>query len=190
MSVERVAFGAGQKDCAWPNVARLWLGTSGPAGGGGGAMVQLETNIDDMNPQLYAGRQRQAVRGGARDVWFTPIQMKKNRPAVMLSVLAPAPLEGPLCDLILRETTTLGVRSNVLDHRHEARREVHSAQTPYGPVRLKVKWVGTEPVGAGPEYDDCRALAEKAGVPTRLVYEAAVAAGQALLTSLRTYPSS
>jgi uncharacterized protein (TIGR00299 family) protein len=182
MQLDRIGTGAGRKDAPWPNVARLWLGSPIAAAG---RMVQLETNIDDMNPQLYADVSEKLFAAGAKDVWFTPIHMKKNRPAVLLSALAPAAQEHALSHVMLRETTTLGVRVHTLDHRHEARREMRNVETPFGSVRVKVKFVDERAAGAMPEYDDCKALAEKCGRPTREVWEVASAAAQALLTSLK-----
>ncbi len=168
----RIAIGAGRKDCAWPNVARLWLGT----GGDDGALVQLDTNIDDMNPQFYEAVSRRLFEAGALDVWLTPIHMKKGRPGVMLSVLAPAAAQPALCERILRETTTLGVRVHNLDHRGEARRELRRVETAYGPIGIKLKWVGQDCLGASPEYDDCLAAAENYQVSLKQVHDAALEA--------------
>jgi uncharacterized protein (TIGR00299 family) protein len=181
ITLSRIGIGAGQRDCAWPNVARLWLGE--PQGDGG--MVQLETNIDDMNPQLYSTVSDKLFAAGAKDVWFTPIHMKKNRPGILLSALAPMARETSLADVLLRETTTLGVRVHKVDHRHEASRESRQVETPFGVVRAKVKWLGSEPVGINPEYEDCRLLAETSAQPLRVVYEAAMASAQTLLSTLR-----
>jgi pyridinium-3,5-bisthiocarboxylic acid mononucleotide nickel chelatase len=177
MVLEKIGTGAGQKDAPWPNAARLWLGTPLPGEGG---MVQLETNIDDMNPQLFAAVSEKLFAAGAKDVWFTPIQMKKNRPAVLLSALAPASLELPLSQVLLEETTTLGVRVHALEARHEARREMREVVTPHGTVRVKLKIVNDQILGATPEYDDCKALADKLHLPARRVWEAAAAAATAL----------
>ena len=182
MTLARVGLGAGQRECAWPNIARLWLGD--PANSG--ALVQIETNIDDMNPQLYAAVSERLFAVGARDVWLTPVQMKKGRPGVVLSVIAPAADEACVVDVLLRETTTLGVRTHALSARHEARREMREVETPFGQVRVKVKWVGAEPVGASPEYDDCAGHAREHGVPARSVYEVAAAAALHLLDQLRS----
>lgn len=179
MRLSRIGIGAGQRDCPWPNVARLWLGEPEPSACGG--LVQLETNIDDMNPQLYPVVSDALFAAGAKDVWLTPTQMKKGRPGVLLGVLGPADREAALADVILRQTTTLGVRVHALRHRHEARREMRSVQTPFGPVAVKLKWVEDELVGANPEFDECRKLAEAAGVPVRTVHEAATVAAQAVL---------
>lgn len=192
MNIHKIGLGAGRKDFPWPNAARLWLGVPAstaapeqpaaasidPAGGQDGGLVQLETNIDDMNPEWYAPVSRLLFEAGALDVWLTPIQMKKNRPGVLLGVLAHAQAESRLVDVILRETTTLGVRVHRV-HRHEAARSVETVSTPYGEVRLKVKWVDGAFAGAKPEFDDCLALAQARQVSVRAVYEAALAASGA-----------
>jgi uncharacterized protein (TIGR00299 family) protein len=181
MTLTKVGIGAGQRDAAWPNIARMWLGQPKSAG----SMVQLETNIDDMNPQLYAGVSEKLFAAGARDVWLTPVQMKKNRPGVVLSVLAPAAEEAKLVALILRETTTFGVRVHRIDHRHEVRREFRDIQTVHGTVRAKLKFLSDEPVAVMPEYEDCRKLADAKGIPLREVIEAAASEGLTLLNQLR-----
>ncbi len=171
----RTGSGAGQRNPAWPNVARLWLGEELAAG----AMVEISTNIDDMNPELYGAVSQRLFAAGARDVWLTPVQMKKGRPGVVLSAIAPAALEGTLCDLLLRETTTLGVRVHPV-RRHEAGRGQGVVETRYGPVQVKLKRIGGALWGAMPEYDDCLRVAEATGAPVRLVYEAALAQAQDL----------
>jgi uncharacterized protein (TIGR00299 family) protein len=181
LRLERIGIGAGQREAAWPNVARLWIGSEI----GGGTLVQLETNIDDMNPQLFAAVAEGAFAAGALDVWFTPVQMKKGRPGVVLSALVPRERQHDVAGVILRESTTLGVRAFALEGRDEARREVREVPTPFGPIRVKVKWVGADAVGAGPEYDDCARAAARCGVPVKSVHEAATAAAHQLVLSLR-----
>jgi uncharacterized protein (TIGR00299 family) protein len=185
MTLRKVGIGAGQRDCEWPNVARICFGESQ----NDGSMVQLETNIDDMNPQLYAAVSSKLFEAGAKDVWFTPIQMKKNRPAILLSVLAQRSKETTLANVLLRETTTLGVRTLTVEHRHEALREMRAIDTSFGQVRVKIKWLDGEAIGVTPEYDDCLALAESANAPVRIVLDAAIIEAQALLGSLRAASS-
>lgn len=189
MRLQRIGLGAGRKEFEWPNVARLWLGQREPVGselgrdGQAEAMVLLETNIDDMNPELYAGVSRALFAAGARDVWLAPIQMKKERPAVQLSVLGMASDEAALVTLLLRETTTLGVRVQPVT-RYAAKRTMERVMTPFGEVQVKVKWIGGEAVGAKPEHDECARLAEAHGVPVRMVYEAAAAAAYTTLLAV------
>lgn len=170
MKLQRIGIGAGQKEFAWPNVARLWLGEPVDEG----QLIQLETNIDDMNPELYAAVSEQLFAAGALDVWLTPIQMKKGRPAVLFSVLAPASREQVLAEILLQETTTLGLRVHTV-HRHEAQRDFVTVETPYGTVPIKRKWLYNRVVGVKPEYEVCLRLAQAQQVPVRTVYEAASA---------------
>ena len=176
MRLARIGIGAGQRDPAWPNVARLWLGEPLAAG----PMVEIATNIDDMNPELYGAVTQRLFAAGARDVWLTPVQMKKGRPGVVLALVAPAGLESALSDLLLRETTTLGVRVHPV-RRHEAGRAQRTVDTRYGPVQVKLKLIDGAVWGAMPEYDDCLRVAETAEVAVRLVYEEALARAQAMV---------
>jgi uncharacterized protein (DUF111 family) len=172
--------GAGSKQFPWPNVTRLLIGEID----GAGPMVQIETNIDDMNPQFYSAVCERLISAGAKDVWLTPVQMKKGRPGVVLSVLALAGDEAKVVGIILRETTTLGVRVHPVHHRHEAQREIRRVETEVGQIAVKIKWIDGEAVGAMPEYEDCKRLAEQKGVAVKGVYEVAVAAAQGLLAGL------
>ena len=190
MTLKRIGYGAGRKEFAWPNVARLWIGEesvsrlSNPHSSAQSAssafhsdLVVIETNIDDMNPELYEPVRERLFAAGALDVWTTAIGMKKERPGTLLSVLAAAEKEAELARLILRETTTLGVRVYPVA-RHIAEREFRTVETLYGPVQVKVKFLDGEWLGVKPEFDDCKRLAGVAGVPVRMVYEAAMAAAQ------------
>jgi hypothetical protein len=165
MKVERVGYGAGNKDFAtWPNIMRIW---TGEASAEGGEMVLLETNIDDMNPQIYGYLMEKLLEERAADVWFVPIQMKKNRPAVMLSVLGPAGLEARLTEIIMRETSTLGIRSRRVS-RHTAQREVIEIETSLGHARAKIKrYAGF--LAVTPEYEDCRRIARERNLPLQEV---------------------
>jgi len=187
MRLRRIGLGAGRKEFDWPNVARLWLGEAEGATGPKGlltasALVVLETNIDDMNPELYAAASKALFAAGARDVWLTPIQMKKDRPGVQLSVLGPAAQEAVLTRVLLTETTTLGVRAQPVT-RYEADRTTTTVDTAYGPVQVKVKVMDGTPLGAKPEYDACVRLAQAHGVPVRVVLEAAQAAAHYFVTA-------
>ncbi|MCX6544523.1 MAG: nickel pincer cofactor biosynthesis protein LarC [Acidobacteria bacterium] len=179
-TLARVGVGAGHRDAAWPNVARLWIGEPLTTGG----LVQVDTNIDDMNPQLYGAVSERLFAAGAKDVWLTPVQMKKGRPGVVLSVIASASSEGAIADVVLRETTTLGVRVHRLTGRHEVRHEKRIVDTLYGPIGVKVKWLENTPIGATPEYEECAALARGRSASVKAVVEAAAAAAHGLLAEL------
>ncbi len=168
MAVRAVGYGAGALDLEnRPNVLRLWLGDSLEARPA--AMLLMETNIDDMNPELYAYAQERLFEAGAADVWFVPIQMKKNRPGVLLSVLCPVEREDAVADILLSETSTLGVRVREVS-RHEAERETLEFGSSLGPVVVKVKRLQGRPPVAAPEYEACARIARKSGLPLSEVY--------------------
>jgi hypothetical protein len=168
MRVSSVGYGAGRRDpTGRPNVLRLWLGERLAAGRS--AMLLLETNIDDMNPELFPYVQERLFAAGAADVWFVPIQMKKNRPGTLLSVLCPREREDSVVRLLLRETSTLGVRVSEV-RRHEAQRESLTFESSLGPAAVKVKRLEGEPPRVSPEYEECRRLARRTGLSLEEVY--------------------
>jgi Uncharacterized conserved protein len=130
----------------------------------------LETNIDDMSPEILAYASSKLFGAGALDVFYVPIYMKKGRPAFMLTVLAKAETEKKLADIVLTETSTLGIRRTTCK-RYCMRREIITVDTEYGTARVKVASMG-DFRKASPEYEDCRKIAEAAGVPLARVYEA------------------
>lgn len=165
--LERVGYGAGTRDIpAAPNVLPLWLGEMSEEQH---PLLLLETNIDDMSAELHGYVMERLFKEGALDVWFTPIQMKKNRPAVMLSVLCPPEAEAALVETILRETSTLGVRASRMERR-EAERETVPFHSSLGTATVKVKRLHERRVGLAPEFDDCRLLAERHGLSLQEVY--------------------
>jgi len=179
MKVDCVGYGAGSRDIpGWPNVLRLWLGTAVEEGGR--LILLAETNIDDMNPEILGYVQERLFASGAVDVWLTPIQMKKGRPGVMLSVLCPLEAEGAIVSVLLRETSTLGVRLREV-RRQEAEREVLEFESSLGPAVVKVKRLPGEPPQAAPEYEVCRRLAKASGRPLAEVYRIVQGEAQALL---------
>jgi uncharacterized protein (DUF111 family) len=180
MRLHKIATGAGQRETKWPNVARLWLGVAESSGESTAleTIVQIETNIDDMNPQFYGPLTDKLLAAGALDVWLTPMQMKKGRPGVMLAILAPASTQRVVADIVMRETTTLGMRVHPV-HRFEADREIQSVSTPFGVVQVKLKSWGGQVLGAMPEYEDCQRLAVAKNVPLRVIYESALIAAKA-----------
>jgi uncharacterized protein (TIGR00299 family) protein len=157
MKVKQVGVGAGQRDLEWPNILRVLIGDSDEVLG---TYLEIETNIDDMNPQIYGHVMAKLFQVGALDVYFTPIFMKKNRPATKLSVIARKEDEHCICDLLLRETSTLGVRVKPIS-RHEAEREMRTIETCYGQVPVKLKIMDGDVIQATPEFDACVRLAEK-----------------------------
>jgi pyridinium-3,5-bisthiocarboxylic acid mononucleotide nickel chelatase len=135
-------------------------------------VVQLQTNIDDMNPELYGHLSERLLGDGALDVTLTPVYMKKGRPGTLVTVLVHPDRTDRAIDTLFAETTTLGVRFGHL-HRHMLQRRVDTVETPYGPVRVKVALKDGRVRTAAPEYDDCRQAAAQFGVPLQQVYGAA-----------------
>ena len=177
MKLERTGYGAGDRETgAMPNVLRLLVGeTAAPHRGPSAAMADtvaiIETNIDDMNPQLYEHVMEKLFGAGALDVFLENIIMKKGRPAVKLTVIAGERQEECLADILFRETTTIGVRFTHA-RRKTLTREIRKVKTGFGEVRIKVAKLGDKTVNVSPEYDDLKALAAKRGLPLKEITEA------------------
>ena len=169
MALTRVGYGLGSRDPEqYPNALGLWLGEETGAAFSEGVTL-LETNIDDMSGEMLAYAQERLFALGARDVWFTPIQMKKNRPGTMLSAIVPRDAESDALRAMVEETSTLGVRVRPLK-RYEVEREVVSVETEFGNMRVKVKRLAGRTVSVAPEFDDCRAVALERSLPLQHVY--------------------
>jgi len=169
--VHRIGYGIGHRDGPIPNVLRVCLGEPLPDGGEQAELCVLECNIDDMNPECYDYVLERVFAAGANDVWLTPVLMKKNRPGTVLSVLCLPMLEPELTELLLTETTTLGVRRY-----HVARtgliRDTTRVATRYGQVAVKIAHLRGRPLRGKPEYEDCKRLALERKVPIHAVYAA------------------
>ena len=180
MTLLRTGAGAGGRDIPGrPNVLRVWLGET-EARDAVRTMVLAETNVDDMPGEIFGHALERLFVAGAADVWFTPIQMKKDRPAVMLSVLCRPEREEGIVAVLLRETTTLGVRVREV-RRYEAARERLDFPSSLGPAAVKVKRLPGEPPRVAPEYDVCRSLAAQTGLPLLEVYRIVSAEALAVL---------
>ena len=169
---EKIGYGAGTLNLDIPNVLRIYFGEFN--GQPARRLVKLETNIDDMNPQIYGWLYEKLFNAGALDVWTTPIYMKKNRPAQMLSVLVESHRQADCVKIIFEETTTLGLRVIDIERRIEAVRKIAKVETAYGEVQCKVSAYDGKIVSITPEYEDCRKLAEKNNVPLKTVWQEAL----------------
>jgi len=176
MTVEQVGYGAGKRDLEIPNVLRGFLGYSA-SGDAVKRLALLESNIDDMNPELYGNLMDLLYRAGALDVFFTPVQMKKNRPGVRISVLAEVHVKDVIINTLMKESSTLGVRVSYPE-RFEAEREIINVQTDMGTARVKVAHFHGETVNVSPEYESCKLLSHQTGVPLKEVYTAALQAAR------------
>lgn len=177
MRIENIGYGAGTRNPkGFPNVLRLSVGESEAATKATGDTVTvLETALDDLNPQIIAHVAEQALQQGALDVMLTPVVMKKGRPGTLLTVLCDPDKVPSLERLLLRETSTLGIRIHQ-EQRSCLSRSHQSVATPYGDIRIKVGSLAEEELNATPEFEDCHAAAAAHNVPVKLVIQSAVAA--------------
>jgi len=178
MRIERVGYGAGTRDLPWANLLRVTVGSAedGPAGE---RVLVVEANIDDMNPQWYEHVLERLFEAGALDVYLTPIQMKRSRPAVTLAMMVDESKLDTALGVLFSETTTIGVRMHPVERR-KLEREERTVETAYGPVTVKIARWEKQVMNAAPEYRDCLRLAEEKGVPLKEVWQAAMAAGREL----------
>jgi hypothetical protein len=182
MKISKIGYGAGARSFDdTPNVLRVLIGDA-DAAAPSHTVVVIEAEIDDMNPQIFGVVMDKLLSAGALDVFYTPIQMKKNRPGTLLSVIAPPPTREKLTATIFRETTTIGVRYREMT-RECLERETQTVTTPFGQVRFKVASRDGEVLNASPEFDDCVRLADASG---RSVKEIQAAATKAWLDARRS----
>jgi uncharacterized protein (TIGR00299 family) protein len=175
MTIEHVGYGAGDRDMPnTPNVLRVLVGesTSQPQTE---RIVVLECEIDDMNPQIFGLVMDRLYAAGALEVFFASVQMKKNRPGTLLTILARPEQRPELTAIVFRETTTIGVRYHEVT-RERLAREIVAVGTPLGTVRFKIARLGGAVVNAAPEFEDCLRIASERGMPVKDVQAAAVKA--------------
>ena len=168
---ETIGYGAGDKDIEnYANVTSIWIGeTNYKTFDENNKIILLETNIDDSSGEII-GHVTQLLFGiGCLDVWTTPIFMKKNRPGVKISVLIEKVLEEKIVDIMMKETTTLGIRRSVIE-RHIAPRKIIKISTIYGDIKVKVKIIDGQIIDANPEYEDCLKISKVNDIPLREVY--------------------
>ena len=180
IQIERVGYGFGRKSFPWPNCLRLCLGRPLSASMQAGEQAEMETdrvtvietNIDSMTGEALGGLMERLLAAGALDVSYTPLHMKKNRPAVMLTLICRVEDGEALARLLLHESNTLGVRMQQMQRR-KAERAQQSIETPFGKMQVKVKLLGGRIISAAPEYEECRRIASEQSLPLEEVYEVA-----------------
>jgi uncharacterized protein (TIGR00299 family) protein len=178
MLIERTGYGAGSREYQnFPNALRLILGRDEATEEKSERLLMIETNIDDMSPQHFGYLMDKVIEQGALDCYFTPVQMKKNRPGVLVSILCRLEQREAMQELLFAETTTLGLRSYEVERR-ALQREIVRVETPYGEIDVKVASINGRVVNEKPEYEQCRVAAERAGVALRTVEAAALKALQ------------
>ena len=176
MQVRRVGYGAGTADPAqWANVLRVFIGDAPASGVAVETIVELHTNLDDLNPQVYETVFERLFAAGAVDATLAPVTMKKGRPGTVLSVLAPREQVEAVLAVLFSDTTALGVRTQDVQRRVLPRRFA-SVQVQGGDVRIKVADHQPGRSKAAPEYDDCKRIAEQSGRPVKDILEEAMLA--------------
>ena len=168
--ITAIGAGAGDADpVGWPNLLRLFVIETKDAVGNEGVTV-IETNIDDMNPQVFEFVMERLFDAGAADVFLTQVIMKKSRPGVLLTVLCHAERKDALIEIILRETTTIGVRFYDAN-RVTMSREIKEFPSKYGNVRIKTSRLGKSLLKSSPEFEDCKKIAQKTSLPLREIID-------------------
>ncbi len=176
MDVQQVGVGAGSRELAIPNILRIWIGNS-QAEQPIETIAVLETQIDDLNPQVIAYTYERLFEVGALDVFSQPITMKQNRPATLVTAIVPIHLADACEDILFQETTTLGIRRS-LQQRSVLEREMMRVETRFGSIQVKIARRYNQLINAQPEFRDCAALARKFNVPVQEVWLAAQSAWQ------------
>ena len=175
LRIDKTGHGAGSRDTKGrPNVLRLVVGEDAQASGSERVLV-LETEVDDTAPQLLGPLLDGLIKAGALDAYFTPVQMKKGRPGVLVTVIAPPDKREAIEELLFRETTTLGIRRQEWE-RTALERETATVDTAYGSVRVKIGRRASVVYNAWPEFEDCQRLAAEKGVAVKEVLAAALSA--------------
>jgi pyridinium-3,5-bisthiocarboxylic acid mononucleotide nickel chelatase len=172
MTISKIGYGAGARDPKQhPNVLRMIVGDG--ASGSTERIVEITCEIDDMNPQLFGPLMDRLHAAGALDVFYASVQMKKNRPGTLVTVLAQPARREELSGILFAETTTIGVRYQEM-MRERLDREIRTVQTPLGAVRFKVSGRGGRILNAAPEFEDCARIAAERGLPIKDVQAVAV----------------
>jgi uncharacterized protein (TIGR00299 family) protein len=173
MTVETIGYGAGDRDePGTPNVLRVVIGRAADRPQDDRVVV-IECEIDDMNPQIFGVVMDKLYAAGALEVFYVPVQMKKNRPGTLLTVVAAPEKKPALADVIFRETTTIGLRHYEVD-RDCLRREIVTIDTPLGAVRFKLAWRDGRVVNAVPEFEDCARIAAASNLSVKEVQAIAI----------------
>jgi pyridinium-3,5-bisthiocarboxylic acid mononucleotide nickel chelatase len=175
MRVAKIGYGAGDKDFAdYPNLLRFMVGESA-ATSALETIVAIECEIDDMNPQLFGPLMDRLYAAGALDVFYAAVQMKKNRPGTLVTIVAPPDRREALAGILFAETTTIGVRHREMQ-RERLDRKIVTVDTPVGPIRFKVATRDGRVMNAAPEFDDCVKAAAGRGLSIKDVQARALKA--------------
>ncbi len=176
MKVEAVGYGAGTRDLPIPNLLRVMIGETAETGEQiREQLILLESNLDDMNPEIYPYIMESLFDAGALDVCLVSVQMKKNRPGTQIQILSAVEKAKDMREILFKETSTLGIRQRLTD-RYSLPRIIHEVSTSLGLVRIKVAGEGTKHQKASPEFEDCQKIARENNIPIQQVYQEAIKA--------------
>lgn len=171
MVLETVGYGAGGRDLSIPNLLRVFIGEISSSDSATlDHLAVLETNLDDLNPEIYPYVIESLFAAGALDVTLTPIQMKKNRPGTQIQVLCEPSMMDSMRSILFRETTTLGIKQILVD-RYSLPRTIQEVETPYGKIRVKIAEISPNIKKISPEFEDCRRAAQEHGIPITDIYQ-------------------
>lgn len=170
MLITKTSYGAGTRDLEIPNLLRINFGRFIESNLNSDFVNVIETNIDDMNPEFYDVVMEKLFKAGALDVYLTPVQMKKNRPGSLLTILCSDEKTEKIVNVVLKETTTLGLRILKRVQRYFLKREIKEIDTEWGKVRIKIAKSGDEIVNIAPEYEDCKKISIENNIPIKEVY--------------------
>lgn len=171
MVLETVGYGAGGRDLPIPNLLRVFIGEISSSDSATlDHLAVLETNLDDLNPEIYPYVIESLIGAGALDVTLTPIQMKKNRPGTQIQVLCEPSMMDSMRSILFRETTTLGIKQILVD-RYSLPRTIQEVETPYGKIRVKIAEISPNIKKISPEFEDCRRAAQEHGIPITDIYQ-------------------
>ncbi|RMG39952.1 MAG: nickel pincer cofactor biosynthesis protein LarC [Methanobacteriota archaeon] len=170
MKMERIGYGAGERELRQPNVLRIFQGEMHASETEADEIVVIETNIDDMNPQYYDFAFEKLFEAGALDVFIEPILMKKGRPGHKLTVLCRKEDFKAIQAVIFRHTTSIGVRYRI-ENRAKLQREIRTVDTPWGPIRVKLAWLGEKLMNQMPEYEDLKRIAIRHDLSLKVIEE-------------------
>ncbi|MCD4803832.1 MAG: nickel pincer cofactor biosynthesis protein LarC [Anaerolineales bacterium] len=171
MILETIGYGAGGRDLPIPNLLRVLIGEITPAESATlNRLAVLETNLDDLNPEIYPYVIESLFSAGALDVTLSPVQMKKNRPGTQIQVLCEPVEVDAMRSILFQETTTLGIKQIMVD-RYALPRTIQEVETPYGKIRVKIAKISPDIKKISPEFEDCRKAAQKHGIPITQIYQ-------------------
>jgi uncharacterized protein (TIGR00299 family) protein len=180
MEVAKIGYGAGSQDRVIPNVLRIMIGNSLEGDPGEEEQVVIETNIDDMNPEFIGYLGELLLKAGAKDYYLTPVQMKKNRPGILITIIVPLSNYKEIENILLTETTTIGVRRHLVQRRC-LQRDTLQIEVAGREVRIKTAWQNNKLLNFAPEYEDCRKVAQELSIPLKEIYDEAKSQARKIL---------